>query len=139
MITFEFITDTHPHEITEITSLYRMASWWSNPEDNPSLVSRIIAGSHCFLAASHESGIIGMGRAISDRISDAYIQDVTVHPTYRGRGIGTTIIRMLIDRLQQDGLAWIGLIAEGGSHEFYRRMGFNSMPNAIPMILRRNS
>jgi hypothetical protein len=45
---------------------------------------------------------------------------------------------MLVARLQQDGLGWIGLIAEDGSREFYRSLGFSPMPNATPMILKRN-
>lgn len=137
-ITYTFIRKADSIQISEITNLYRMAGWWSRAEDNPSLVTEIIAGSHCFLTAIDDGRIIGMGRGISDRISDAYIQDVTVHKMYRGRGIGTTMIRMLIDCLQKDGMGWIGLIAEDGSHEFYRRMGFTPMPNAIPMILKRN-
>jgi aralkylamine N-acetyltransferase len=63
--------------IEQITALYRSQGWW-NGSDNPDLVLRIIQGSHCFMVAQHGQEIVGMGRAISDRTSDAYIQDVTV-------------------------------------------------------------
>lgn len=76
-----------------------------------------------------------MGRAISDRISDSYIQDVTVQENFRGRGVGTRIVRMIIERLHKDGIYWIGLIAEKGSHGFYEPIGFKKMPDSIPMIL----
>jgi len=55
------------------------------------------------IVATHGSRIIGMGRAISDRVSDAYIQDVTVHSDYRGRGIGKAIVRKLLERLRGNG------------------------------------
>jgi spermidine synthase len=75
-----------------------------------------------------------MGRALSDGVSDAYIQDVTVKKPYRGQGIGTQIIQKLVERLNADGLEWIGLIAEKNSHKFYRRLGFKKMPNSVPML-----
>jgi aralkylamine N-acetyltransferase len=95
--------------------------------DNPELVLRIIQGSHCFMVAQDDREIVGMGRSISDRTSDAYIQDVTVKKKFRGQGIGTHIIRMIINRLQMDGVFWIGLIAEKGSHGFYEPIGFKPM------------
>jgi len=52
-----------------------------------------------------------MGRAISDGISDAYIQDVTVLSEFRGQGIGTGIVQEILKQLRDDGLQWIGLIA----------------------------
>jgi len=120
--------------IEQITALYRSQGWW-NGSDNPDLVLRIIQGSHCFMVARHGQEIVGMGRAISDRTSDAYIQDVTVKKKFRGQGIGTYIIRMIINRLQLDGIFWIGLIAEKGSHGFYEPIGFRPMINSTPMIL----
>ena len=75
-----------------------------------------------------------MGRAFSDRASDAYIQDVTVKKELRRLGIGRRIIRELVARLEADGLKWIGLIAESGSQKFYENLGFAPMPGATPML-----
>lgn len=111
-----------------------MEGWWTNTPDDPDLVARIIAGSHCFMIVTSGSEIIGMGRAMSDGASDAYIQDVTVKKTCRGQGTGTRIIEKLVERLHQDGLDWIGLIAEKNSYQFYERLGFKKMPNSVPML-----
>ena len=116
--------------------LYRMAGWWTDQDDDPDLVNRIIVGSHCFMIASKGDAIIAMGRAISDKASDAYIQDVMVNNAYQGQGIGSRIIRELIARLHNDGLNWIGLIAERGSHRFYERLGFKIMRDSEPMLLK---
>ena len=111
-----------------------MEGWWTDAPDDPDLVARIIAGSHCFMIVTSGSEIVGMGRAISDGASDAYIQDVTVNKTYRSRGIGTRVIEKLVERLHQDGLGWIGLIAEKNSYQFYEQLGFKKMPNSVPML-----
>ncbi len=99
-----------------------------------SFIERIVSGSHCFAVAVSSEAIIGMGRAISDGASDAYIQDVTVRETERGQGIGKKIVYMLISKLEADDLDWIGLIAERNSHGFYQPLGFKPMPDAKPML-----
>ena len=95
----------------------------------------MIAGSHCFIIATEGAAIIGMGRALSDGVSDAYIQDVTVTGEYQHRGIGSLIVKKLVSRLQDDGLSWIGLIAERNSHAFYERLDFKLMPDSVPMLI----
>ncbi len=134
MLTYTVLVQPTPDQINQITMLYRNEGWWSKEIDDPKQVKGIIAGSHVFVVAMNTNKIVGMGRAISDKSSDAYIQDVTVKKEFRGRGIGTTIINELVSLLRADGIEWIGLIAEKGSHGFYSRLGFKPMPNSIPML-----
>ena len=135
MICYTFLSEPTTDHLNRIIHLYRHAGWWSEKEaDDPDLVQRIIEGSHCFLIAHEQNKIIGMGRAISDMASDSYIQDVIVDLEYRNHGIGSNILKKLVERLQTDGLKWIGLIAEHNSHKFYEPLGFKQMPNAIPML-----
>ena len=134
MIEYTFLETVTPIETDQMVQLYRHAGWWSNSADNPFLIAAIVAGSHCFLVARQADTLVGMGRAISDRISDAYIQDVTVDPAFRRQGIGTRIVLELVARLEGDGIAWIGLIAERKTHSFYRPLGFAPMVDSVPML-----
>ena len=134
MIDYQFILTPTPTEIARLTELYRLAGWWTDAADNPSAVAGIVGGSHCFLVARQADTIVGMGRAISDRISDAYIQDVTVDPAFRGQGIGSRMVTELVARLEIDGIGWIGLIAERKTHPFYRPLGFSPMADSVPML-----
>lgn len=134
-IRFQFLNDPDSDQIRQIAALYYAEGWMTAEEaEAHKLVVKIVGGSHCFLTASAGDAIIGMGRSISDRISDAYIQDVTVKKEYRHRGLGSKIIQSLVERLQADGIKWIGLIAERGTHDFYSRIGFEKMSNAMPML-----
>ncbi len=135
MIDFSFVTAPTTGQIQQIAGLYRAAGWWEEAPVHLGKVGRIITGSHCFMVASRSDEIIGMGRALSDGASDAYIQDVTVIQAFQNRGIGTRIVTAITERLRGDGLDWIGLVAEKGSHEFYRHMGFKQMPGAVPMLM----
>jgi ribosomal protein S18 acetylase RimI-like enzyme len=125
-------------QIAQITALYRQAGWWDvDAPDDPELVARIVAGSHFFVIASHSDAIVGMGRAISDRASDGYLQDITVQKAYRKQGLGSRIIAMLIDRLQHDGIEWIGLLAEMKSYPVYEKLGFRRLAGGMPLVLQK--
>ncbi|MDD1658787.1 MAG: GNAT family N-acetyltransferase [Methanomicrobiales archaeon] len=120
----------------EILALYRSAGWWHDGEDDPAEIPGIIRGSLVFIVAvNRNSGkAVGMGRAISDGVSDAYIQDLVVLPEYRGRGIGKAILRSLLAACRERGIGWIALIAEGGSGDFYRGLGFGVEEGDLPMM-----
>jgi aralkylamine N-acetyltransferase len=133
-IEYKFIQTPTRIEIARLIELYRRAGWWTDDADDPALVAGIVSGSHCFLVARQAETLIGMGRAISDRVSDAYIQDVTVDAAFRRQGIGSRIVAELVARLTADGIGWIGLIAERRTHSFYRPLGFSPMADSVPML-----
>lgn len=138
-ITYTFIHQAADSQIDKIIHLYQTAGWWTGQaHENPELIRRIVTGSHCFVLACEGNDIIGMGRAISDGISDAYIQDVAVLPEFRGQGVGTVVVKEILKQLRADGLQWIGLIAGRQSHPFYRKMGFEEMPASTAMLLMMN-
>ncbi|MGC9976973.1 MAG: GNAT family N-acetyltransferase [Syntrophales bacterium] len=134
---YQFITDPNPVEIEQIMVLYREARWWDERDSgNHDLIRRIISGSHCFLTVTEGNEIVGIGRAVSDRVNDAYIHDVIVFPRLRRQGIGTKIIQEIVRRLYSDNMRWIGLIAQNNTHSFYRKIGFEEMPFSVPMLLK---
>lgn len=132
MIRYEWVWRPSAKALKEIGGLYRAAGWWE-AGDTPQRLCRMVMGSHCFLTARSGGRMVGMGRAISDRTNDGYIQDVFVRPGLRGRGVGAQIVRRLALRLRIDGLGWIGLIAADRSWPFYAKLGFARMARHDPM------
>jgi len=119
----------------QIVRLYKAAGWWTPENDSaPEFVDHIAPCSYWFVGAFSDKRMIGMGRILSDGVSDAYIQDVTVLPDYRGRGIGGRIITALVEKLRADRIEWIGLVGEPGTSDFYKQLGFNEMKGSIPFI-----
>ncbi|MCX6358098.1 MAG: GNAT family N-acetyltransferase [Candidatus Aureabacteria bacterium] len=118
----------------EVIRLYREAGWWRpGYTADPSYIRALVRGSFVFVGAFHRGRLVGMGRCLSDGVSDAYIQDVTVLPRFRGRGIGARIVAAILERLRAAGMEWVGLVAETGSGRFYRRLGFSSFKGWTPM------
>jgi spermidine synthase len=135
MTDYRFISWPTLREAEAIVELYRQAGWWGRGED-PHQVMPLIAGSYCFVLAETDGQIVGMGRAISDGVADAYIQDVTVLVAHRKRGIAGSILGKIVKRLKDDGINWIGLIAEEGTLSLYLAAGFVPMTGGTPMVLK---
>jgi len=121
----------------EIAELYRAGGWWKDEYD-PAELGSLISGSFSFaVAVDKKTGrAIGMGRVISDGVSDGYIQDLVVLPEYRMSGIGREVVTALVERCVKSGIKWIALIAEPDTEKFYFPIGFIPMQGYVPLIFR---
>ena len=77
----------------EIVELYKAGGWWKSSWDT-SGVKSLISRSFAFAVAVDLSSnrAVGMGRLISEGVSDAYIQDLVVLPQYRSQGFGRQLV-----------------------------------------------
>ena len=60
-------------------------------------------------------------------VTDAYIQDLMVHPDYQVRGIGTDLMKKMIDYLKKKHIYMISVVFEEKLKPFYEKFGFFSM------------
>ena len=132
-VTCRLIGKADTATLNGIITIYRAQGWWKR-SDSPALLAKLIKGSHCFAVAELDGRIIGIGRAISDGVSDAYIQDVAVLKSERCSGAGSAIVKALKARLKRDGVGWLGLIAQGQSEPFYLKLGFKPLKHAAAML-----
>lgn len=133
MLTIDILKAPSAEQIGAIARLYEETGWWTDASDHPNLVRRLVEGSHGFCLALDNGEIIGMGRSISDGVSDAFIHDIAVTAGRRGEGIATRMVTFLVNHLKDSGVDWIGLIAKGEARGVYTRCGFHPMPDATPM------
>ncbi len=120
-------------QIDDIRALFRAAGWWEE-KWNDEILCEIVQKSFAFVVASRpDNRWIGMGRIISDGVSDAYLQDIVVLPKWRGHGIGTAIVRKLMTICREEGIGWVGVIAAPETEYFYRKFGFAKMNGYAPM------
>jgi len=122
----------------DFINLNKEAGWWKKEyEKDLSFIDGMVKNAFCFFAAFDGKKMIGMGRSISDKVSDAYIQDVTVLKKYRGKGIGRRLIKKILEFLKARHIGWVALIAEPGTGSFYKDFGFKTMKAYKPMILEK--
>ncbi len=131
-ITVQLVRSWDEHEIA---NLYRAGGWWKE-EYSESEIPALIRGSFLFAVAIHETSgrAVGMGRVISDGVSDGYIQDLIVLPSCRGSGVGKQIVEILVTGCRNEGISWIGLVAEPATEEFYGALGFIPMVGHVPLL-----
>ena len=91
---------------------------------------RSIEHSLCF--GVYEGGAqVGFARVVSDRATFAYLCDVFVIESRRGRGLGKLLLETIVAHPELQGLRrW--LLATRDAHGLYRRFGFTEL--ACPEI-----
>jgi len=76
--------------------------------------------------------VVGFVTALTDGVQAAFIPFLEVLPEFQGRGVGTELMRRLLDRL--GAIPCVDLTCDPEIQPFYRRMG---MSPSVGMILRR--
>jgi ribosomal protein S18 acetylase RimI-like enzyme len=106
--------------------------WPSPPSPNTHL--RVLAGSQVVaLAVDNTTGrVVGYASALTDGVLSAYIPLLEVLPTHQGRGIGTALVRLVLDQLP--GLYMTDVLCDPALQSFYARLG---MTPAVGMSIRR--
>ncbi|MHC4945127.1 MAG: GNAT family N-acetyltransferase [Planctomycetota bacterium] len=90
------------------------------------------------VSAYENERLVALGRILSDGILYAVIFDMIVLPEYQGQGIGTQILKLLLDRCERAGIRDILLFSATNKAGFYEKFGFVARAGEAPgMILRR--
>lgn len=80
------------------------------------------------LCCFEDGRLIGYAAVVSNSVTDAYIQDVMVHPEYQHQGIGTQLMERVLSRLEQEGVYMVSVIyGDEPLRAFYERFGFCTM------------
>jgi GNAT superfamily N-acetyltransferase len=120
---YEISTDTARFDVDLIHDFLRNSYWARNIPRT--VVEKCIRGSLCFGAFAGGQQV-GFARAITDRVTFAYLADVFVLPAHRGRGVARLLMRSILDHPDLQGLRrW--LLATRDAHGLYARFGFQPL------------
>lgn len=115
----------------QAAELYRQAGWIGSDTPDSDLIP-ILRNSYCVMGAWDENGdLIGMMRALSDGVSDAYLLDMIVAPAHRKQGLAHRILNELTAYLKGKGIDWIVCISVPEAKNLYAGSG-NVLENHIP-------
>lgn len=101
---------------------YLRGAYWS-PNVPRDVVVRAIEGSLCVGLYDPDGAQVGFARAVTDSATFAWIADVFVLETHRGRGLGIWMVQQLLAHPRLQGLRAVTL-ATRDAHELYERFGF---------------
>jgi GNAT superfamily N-acetyltransferase len=132
---FSISTDKEKMDIPVIHS-YLTRSYWA--EGIPvETVARAIEGSMCF-GLFHGSKQIGVARVISDKATFAYLCDVFIDETYRGKGLGKFLMETIFKHESLQGLRRFTLTTKD-AHGLYSRYGFAPLNNVDRWMMIQDS
>ena len=109
--------------VKELADLRESIGWnrMENEYKNPLLTS------YYHIAVYEKEVLIGYIDCVSNGVTDAYIQDLMVHPDYQRRGIGTELMTIMISYLKQKHIYMISVVFEENLKPFYEKFGFFNM------------
>lgn len=105
-------------------SLFETTGWNDHYNLNRDELISAISTSWHMIAAYKANSLVGFGRIISDGTLHALIVDMIVHSGFKKRGIGTMILKSLLDQCKKHNIRDIQLFCARGKTEFYKRNGF---------------
>ena len=112
---------------TLVHEFLRDRSYWAAgiPKE---VVDRSIDGALCF-GVYDGSAQVGFARVITDRATFAYLADVFVLESHRGRGIATWLMEVIVGHPDLQSLRrWILMTRD--AHGLYAKFGFRGMGGA---------
>lgn len=113
----------------ELSELYRIAPLG---DKSPDWLQTAYSNS-MFKSIGFEQGrIVAAGRAIADGVDCSYLCDIVVHPSRQGQGLGSALIRRLVEFSR--GHRKVILYAVPGREAFYARFGFRRMNTAMALF-----
>jgi GNAT superfamily N-acetyltransferase len=69
-----------------------------------------------------DGAMVGFSRAFSDGVANAYLADMYVDPRERGRGVGSGLLRVMIDEGPGRDFRW--MLHTDDAHGLYAKFGF---------------
>jgi len=119
----EFTVSTDPSRL-DLDTIHNFLTncYWAKgvPRD---VVARSIEHALCFGVYDDTGAQVGFARVISDFATVAYLGDVFVLDTHRGRGLGKWLMECIMQHPALQGLRrWI--LTTRDAHELYAQVGF---------------
>jgi len=114
--------------LTQLRRLYKSVRWLHYTR--PKLLKTAYERSDYVVSAWDGRRVVGLARAISDGVFNAYVADILVEPGYRRRGIAKELLNKVFEHYK--GLYNITVIAENkASEKFLETCSFTQKRTAL--------
>ena len=112
-------------QLEEITNLYQSVGWTKYLE-RISVLEDAYANSLCVIGAYDNEKLVGIIRAVGDGLTIVFIQDIIVQPEYQRKGIGTKLLKAVMDKYSD--VYQMELLTDNTekTKAFYRSVGFSA-------------
>lgn len=112
----------------EVPDLRQAVGWERRDSDYPILFT------YCLLWAGlrdKEGNLIAFGYIVTPGIEHGYLEDIIVHPSYQGKGIGNSIVKKLLQESEKREISIVTVTFEEANLNFYVGCGFTPCPGGV--------
>ena len=120
------ISEYRNYNEQEILNLYSSVGWTAYT-DAPKSLKAGFENSLLTLAAYEGNTLLGVIRTVGDGQTIVYIQDILVLPEYQRRGIGTALVRAILNRFREVRQIVLATDNTPKTIAFYESLGFVQM------------
>lgn len=106
----------------EVKMIFSFAPWAQNR--NIAQIAVMLQKTDFVVLITSEDLPVGFARVITDHAFRAFVEDVVVHPDYRGEGIGRMLVEALENYVEALGVERIELST--GKPEFWSHLGYEA-------------
>ncbi|RAS71030.1 acetyltransferase (GNAT) family protein [Lentzea atacamensis] len=103
------------------------AGWPKSP--SPAQHLAVLRGSYRVVIARSQGSVAGFVNMISDGVLTAFIPWLEVRPEFRGRGIGTELMRRILAGTEH--LYSVDLVCDESLKPYYERLGMTALTGMI--------
>jgi predicted GNAT family N-acyltransferase len=130
------VTKLTREQVKELIDLYREA-WWTRRR-RPQDIRRMLRNSELIVGLQDRKTkrLAAVARVITDKTYKAMILDVIVAKEFRGRRLGTRLLRAIMAHRELKRVRHFELYCRRGLTPFYERLGFGSL-NRDLVLMRR--
>jgi ribosomal protein S18 acetylase RimI-like enzyme len=129
MATIKYTTDLTSVDWAELKATLKQDRF-DNGCTAAQLEKAFTQSAHICLAIA-EGKIVGTGRAMSDGVCNGYIVDVWTLSAYRRRGIASTLVRHLLEKMPGQHV----YLFTDDAMDFYKKLGFTERPVGLEFIV----
>lgn len=117
--------------VGQVATLYKQEKFIDENEFNFQAIRRALKNSFCVFGAFADDKLIGIFRALSDGVSDAYLLDLIVENKSRNNGVATALSQSIVRYLHSRNIDWIVCISTPDGKYVHQKIG-KEMNNFIP-------
>ncbi|MDX6547098.1 MAG: hypothetical protein QOG33_648 [Gaiellales bacterium] len=128
---YELDDDAARVDIDAVHRFLTLESYWAAGRPRET-VERLVREASRVVGLYHDGLQVGFCRAVTDRVSFAYLADVYVLAEHRGRGLGEELVREMVEA---SGWSVRWLLHTGDGHGLYQKVGFTE---PSPRVMERS-
>jgi len=128
------IRDFESNDALDVVEILKLNNQYSSLVEEPAAMKRV---SECraavYLVAVEHGKIVGVVKGVYDG-SRALIHQISVHPKYQKRGVGSALVQEIACRFRKMGAPSVSVNASIRSEGFFEKAGFKVLPEVVFML-----